>query len=176
MVNRDAAFSDCVPTLPAHRPEHDLTAEVTSLEVVHAPTPHPIQRREFTNPDELCNRATEAPFAYISARTYVTSPNNVSAPIPSTHKHSLPGRSPPRDRPSLSPRSSGYTTSTHALKRRIPIPLVSGCAPCRPQLRILCSDVTPFPCISRIQQPPGGSSRSRSRSSERFTPPTRSKA
>ena len=34
--------------------------EVTSLEVVHAPTPHPIQRREFTNPDELCNRARQA--------------------------------------------------------------------------------------------------------------------
>ena len=71
MVNRDAAFShhrfkiavaDWVPAVPAHRPEHDLTPEVTSLEVVHAPTPHPIQRREFTNPDELCNRALLAFF------------------------------------------------------------------------------------------------------------------
>ena len=71
MVNRDAAFShhrfkiavaDWVSAVPAHRPEHDLTPEVTSLEVVHAPTPHPIQRREFTNPDELCNRASFEPW------------------------------------------------------------------------------------------------------------------
>ena len=67
MVNRDAAFShhrfeiavtDRVPTVPTHSPEYDLTVEVTSLEVVHAPSPHPSRRREFTTPP---NFATEPP-------------------------------------------------------------------------------------------------------------------
>ena len=70
MVNRDAAFShhrfeiavtDRVPTVPTHSPEYDLTVEVTSLEVVHAPSPHPSRRREFTTPAELCNRAAFRP-------------------------------------------------------------------------------------------------------------------
>ena len=49
-----------------HGVAQQVGIEVTSLEVVHAPTPHPIQRREFTNPDELCNRARAAIYARVS--------------------------------------------------------------------------------------------------------------
>ena len=45
-------LDDCKPlqvsAVPAHRPEHDLTVEVASLEITHAATPRSSQRRQFT--------------------------------------------------------------------------------------------------------------------------------
>ena len=58
VVDCDAAFghhrfeipvADRVPAVLAHSPEHDLTAEVASLEITHAPTPRSSQRRQFTD-------------------------------------------------------------------------------------------------------------------------------
>ena len=58
VVDCDAAFghhrfeipvADWVPAVPAHGPEHDLTAEVASLEITHAATPRSSQRRQFTD-------------------------------------------------------------------------------------------------------------------------------
>ena len=58
VVDCDAAFghhrfeipvADRVPAVPAHGPEHDLTAEVASLEITHAATPRSSQRRQFTD-------------------------------------------------------------------------------------------------------------------------------
>ena len=70
VVDRHAAFghhcfeiavADRVPAVPAHRPEHDLTLEVPSLEIVHAPTPRPSHLTPFTIQGELCNRAVLSP-------------------------------------------------------------------------------------------------------------------
>ena len=36
-------------SVKAHGPEHDLTAEVASLEITHAATPRSSQRRQFTD-------------------------------------------------------------------------------------------------------------------------------
>ena len=54
----EIAVADRVPALPTHRPQHDLTAEVTSLDIVHAPTPPSNQSGEFTTQAESRNRAT----------------------------------------------------------------------------------------------------------------------
>ena len=67
---RDAAVTDSglrfgvadrVPAVPTHSPEHDLTLEVTSRELVHPSTPCPGYRGQSTNPVDLCNRAPASP-------------------------------------------------------------------------------------------------------------------
>ena len=72
VVDCDAAFghhrfeipvADRVPAVP----EHDLTAEVASLEIPHAPTPRSSQRRQFTDSGRFLQQSPEG---HAKARLY----------------------------------------------------------------------------------------------------------
>jgi len=67
VVDRDAALghhrfevavADRVAAVPSHRPQHDLSAEMPSLEVVHAPAPPSSHGGQFTIPAEVADDAS----------------------------------------------------------------------------------------------------------------------
>ena len=97
-----ALTADRVPAVRSPSRKHDLAAEATSLNVVHAPSPHPSPRREFTTPAELCNRAikpTSTPTSPPPASVKTAADRSFGPAIPGGAMRSRTGRCRARVRP-----------------------------------------------------------------------------